>query len=82
MAVLGGGITGLSTAYYLAKYLPSTVRIELFEASSRLGGWLKSTSVSVGGENVTFENGPRSLRPASASGLVTLNLVGSLSFDF
>ena len=76
VAVLGGGITGLSTAYYLSKSLPSSTRIVLFEAGSRLGGWLNSTSVDVGNGKVVFERGPRTLRPSVPNGLVTLDLVG------
>ena len=75
VAVLGGGITGLSTAYYLSKSLPTSTRIVLFEADSRLGGWLNSTSVDVGNGKVVFEAGPRTLRPSVPNGLVTLDLV-------
>ena len=75
VAVLGGGITGLSTAYYLKKHLPAATRIVLFEASSRLGGWLNSTFVDVGNGKVVFEGGPRTLRPTIPNGLVTLDLV-------
>ena len=40
-AVIGGGISGLSAAYYLQKRLPSAA-ITLFEASPRVGGVLKT----------------------------------------
>ena len=75
VAVIGGGITGLSTAYYLSKALPKSARIVLFEGSSRLGGWLNSTSVDVGNGKVIFEGGPRTLRPSVPNGLITLELV-------
>ena len=75
IAVLGGGITGLASAYFLSKDLPNA-KITLYEASSRLGGWLHSTSVDVGSGSVIFEQGPRNLRPTIPNGLVTLNLVG------
>ena len=75
IAVLGGGITGLASAYFLSKDLPNT-KITLYEASSRLGGWLHSRSVDIGSGNVIFEQGPRNLRPTTPNGLVTLNLVG------
>jgi oxygen-dependent protoporphyrinogen oxidase len=74
IAVLGGGITGLSTAYYLSKELP-TANITLYEAGDRLGGWLHSKHVDTGNGKVVFEQGPRSIRPHTPSGLVTLELV-------
>lgn len=76
IAVLGGGITGLASAYYLSRFLPDA-RITLFEASTRLGGWLHSKQVNVGNGKVVFEQGPRNLRPTNPNGLVTLDLVGS-----
>ncbi len=39
IAILGGGITGLTAAYRLTKLLPNAV-VQLFEASKRLGGVL------------------------------------------
>ena len=74
VAILGGGITGLASAFYLSKQLPEA-RITLFEGSSRLGGWLHSKRVDVGNGNVVFEQGPRTLRPGIPNGLVTLDLV-------
>lgn len=76
IAVLGGGITGLASAYYLSKLLPNA-KITLFEASTRLGGWLHSKQVDVGNGKVVFEQGPRNLRPTNPNGLVTLDLVGN-----
>lgn len=75
VAVLGGGITGLASAYFLSRDLPNA-KITLFESSSRLGGWLHSRSVDIGSGNVIFEQGPRNLRPTIPNGLVTLDLVG------
>ena len=75
IAVLGGGITGLVTAFYLAKGLPSA-KVTLFNATKELGGWLQSGWVDVGTGKVLFEQGPRTLRPAPISGWVTLQLVG------
>ncbi|KAH0498819.1 hypothetical protein TgHK011_006049 [Trichoderma gracile] len=71
VAVLGGGLTGLTTAYYLAKWLPPTAKITLLEASDRLGGWIKTdrVPVKVGGVEgvVSFERGPRSLSSLNKS---------------
>ena len=40
---------------------------------------MNSIKVDVGGgETVVFENGPRSLRPTSTNGIVTLDLVSSI----
>lgn len=74
IAVLGGGITGLASAYFLTRQLPEA-RVTLFESTSRLGGWLRSKKVGVGHGNVVFEQGPRNLRPSLPNGLVTLGLV-------
>lgn len=74
IAVLGGGITGLASAYFLTRQLPEA-RITLFETTSRLGGWLRSKKVDVGHGNVVFEQGPRNLRPNVPNGLMTLDLV-------
>ncbi|KAI4093335.1 MAG: hypothetical protein LQ344_002923 [Seirophora lacunosa] len=80
VAVLGGGITGLASAYYLAERLPHA-QITLFEGSSRLGGWLRSKQVDVGSGKVVFEQGPRNLRPTRPNGWVTLDLVKSLGLE-
>lgn len=74
IAILGGGITGLSSAYYLSQQLPAA-NITLYESTERLGGWLRSKHVDVGNGTVVFEQGPRTLRPHTPAGLVTLELV-------
>lgn len=70
VAVLGGGLTGLTTAFYLARKLPPSSKIVVYEASQRWGGWIKSERVKIKGigsdQEVLFERGPRliSLRPS------------------
>ena len=76
VAVLGGGISGLSTAYYLARLAPSTTRILLIEGKERLGGWIQSKRQ----EDVLFETGPRTLRPEGVNGAILLEMVGFIKF--
>uniref|UniRef100_A0A3Q1G2B1 Amine oxidase domain-containing protein n=1 Tax=Acanthochromis polyacanthus TaxID=80966 RepID=A0A3Q1G2B1_9TELE len=64
IAVLGGGIGGLATSYYLCKN-PQVTKVIVLESSSRFGGWLWSTRRSDG---AVFEHGPRGIRPAGAVG--------------
>ena len=74
VAILGGGITGLVSAFEFSRRRPD-LKITLIEGSDRLGGWLRSSSVNVGTGNVVFEQGPRNLRPSWPNGHVTLGLV-------
>jgi NAD(P)-binding Rossmann-like domain len=71
VVILGGGITGLSAAFHLARKHP-TLRITLVEKSNRFGGWVRSDRVEVYDNNgnrgsVLLESGPRSIRPNSKS---------------
>jgi len=43
IAIIGGGITGLATAFYLQQCSPGAFEITLIESSSRLGGKITST---------------------------------------
>lgn len=65
VAILGAGLTGLTTAYYLAKLLPKTTRITIYEATDRAGGWIRTDRVPVDVDGVQgtvlFERGPRTL---------------------
>ncbi|EJD01326.1 Protoporphyrinogen oxidase [Fomitiporia mediterranea MF3/22] len=80
IAVLGGGITGLSAAFHLTRRFPQA-RIIIFEKSSRLGGWIRSRRVevkdSVGSTaQMLLEAGPRTLKPNSPALLELTNLLG------
>lgn len=71
--VLGGGIGGLSAAYYLSKYSKNGVK--LIEASNRVGGWIKSMKSNDG---TIFEQGPRTLRVGDEASFNTLKLADDL----
>merc|ERR1719499_2803382 len=64
ICILGGGLGGLSSAYFLQKLLP-TCQIFLYESSERYGGWLKSERRN----SVNFEWGPNSIRGGNVGSL-------------
>ncbi|KAA8899651.1 hypothetical protein FN846DRAFT_909552 [Sphaerosporella brunnea] len=80
VAILGGGITGLSAAWYMTKFAPA-VPVTVFEKSSRLGGWLRSKRVEYDGGSVLFEEGPRTLRSWSIPGLATIDMIRQLRLE-
>jgi oxygen-dependent protoporphyrinogen oxidase len=76
--IVGGGISGLSAAYFLAKKslqdgIPR--HITLIQGAQP-GGWLKTITQS----NTLFETGPRSLRPAG-SGITTLEVIKEIGLE-
>lgn len=75
--IVGGGVSGLSAAYYLIKKLPSA-SITVLESSSRCGGWIHSERLRNG---VIFEQGPRTIRPVGVPGANTLQLVEELGLE-
>ncbi|KAI1082960.1 Protoporphyrinogen oxidase [Whalleya microplaca] len=86
IAVLGGGITGLTTAFYLARYAENA-HITLYEASSSLGGWINGKQEKVAdGEDgrVLFQRGARMLRSSNSSmydDLVLYDVIASLNIE-
>jgi oxygen-dependent protoporphyrinogen oxidase len=74
IAILGAGISGLASAYFLLRDHPNA-RITVYEASDRLGGWLQSQRVPVRDGTVLLEGALRTIRPAG-NGSLTLKLVG------
>lgn len=76
-AVLGGGIGGLSAAYYLTRRYVNPVTV--YEASNRLGGWIRSENHY--DENFIFEAGPRTIRTKGAPAENTLELLDELDLN-
>lgn len=91
LVVIGGGLSGLSTAYYFLKALTPLAqqhtKIIVLEKQDRTGGWCNSTSIDLGdkkslvkvkGEDkseLVFESGPRSIRPVGLIGWLTIEMV-------
>ena len=65
--VLGGGISGLSAAWYLRKQYPQA-KITLLEKGDRLGGWIQTIQR---GDSL-FEMGPRTFAVSRSSSLLQL----------
>ncbi|KAK5663348.1 hypothetical protein OQA88_3776 [Cercophora sp. LCS_1] len=93
IAILGGGLTGLSSALFLSEALPKT-KIIVYEGSGRTGGWIDGKRVKVktpDGEEgtVLFERGARLVQVPSSGRMklddlpfwelvLMLNLTGEL----
>ncbi len=65
--ILGGGITGLSAAWFLKKREP-TAQITLLEKTDRLGGWIRSSTEG----GFFFEKGPRTFQLGRSPHLLAL----------
>ncbi|EAW16063.1 oxygen-dependent protoporphyrinogen oxidase [Aspergillus fischeri NRRL 181] len=78
-AVIGGGITGLATAFRLSQD-PKCTNITLYEKQQRVGGWMMSETIPLGDNDgkVVFEYGPRTLRAATPACLPLLDLLVEL----
>jgi oxygen-dependent protoporphyrinogen oxidase len=78
IAILGGGLTGLSAAFHLSRRFPAA-HITLLNKDIQFGGWVHSSRAKItlkdGREtSVLLEAGPRTLKPNSKS---VLELVGN-----
>jgi len=76
VTILGGGIAGLSSAFYLA--IRNNIPIvRLYEASSRVSGWINSENHN----GYYFESSARTLRPRGITGNTTLELIQLLGLE-
>lgn len=76
IVVLGAGISGLATAWYLKHYLGSDAAVHVIEKSERPGGWIQTLQT----EGFLFEQGPRSCR-SKGNGQETLALIENLGLQ-
>ncbi|KAI5646400.1 flavin containing amine oxidoreductase domain-containing protein [Phthorimaea operculella] len=79
-AILGGGLAGLSTGYYLIKnnvVSNNNLKLILYEASKHCGGWIRTSK----NNDYTFEQGPRTIRPKGVPGTNTLNMIQDLGLS-
>jgi oxygen-dependent protoporphyrinogen oxidase len=83
VSVIGGGISGLSFAYFLGKLRPD-VKITIFEKENRVGGYINTCRASLESEKITgihsknglkMEKGPRTLRGVSSGTLIIVDLM-------
>lgn len=95
LAVIGGGLSGLSSAYHFLRALSPearrAARVVVLEKAGRTGGWCRSVWVpgeklgakAVGeGKGVVLEGGPRSVRPVGRIGWATVEMVGRVCEGF
>lgn len=73
-AILGGGLAGLTAAYYLLRQ--GIKPITIYESSNRVGGWIRTERHADKG--FIFESGPRTIRPRGSPGSNTLELMEDL----
>jgi len=65
--ILGGGISGLTAAWYARKQFPGA-KVILFEKSHRVGGWIETSREG----GFLFERGPRTFQTARCPHLLAL----------
>jgi|GEM_PF-625213 len=76
VAILGAGISGLATAWFLRHFFGSTIRLTVIEKNSHPGGWVETCRQ----EGFLFEQGARSCRSKGA-GRETLALIEALGLQ-
>eukprot|EP01083_Nonionella_stella_P179676 638651_1 len=62
IAIIGGGISGLSACHFVRSFLPSS-EVSLFEKESRYGGWIKTSQIPLtSNRSMPIECGPQGIR--------------------
>ncbi|KAI5963644.1 HEM14 [Candida pseudojiufengensis] len=82
IAVLGAGISGLTFTYFLSKLRPD-IKFDIYEKSSKVGGWMSSPSLHVkdSGELIILEKGPRTLRGIRDGSLLMIDILRKLGLE-
>jgi oxygen-dependent protoporphyrinogen oxidase len=83
IVILGGGITGLTSAFHISRRCQTSL-ITVLEKEHRLGGWINSETVHVTDAEgrpakMLLETGPRTLRPGAKG---VMELVGLQFFVY
>lgn len=76
IAILGAGISGLATGWFLKKKFKNQIELVFYEQSTRPGGWIQTHHEG----GFLFERGPRGFRPFG-KGETTLELVKELGLE-
>ena len=76
IVILGAGISGLATAWYLKRKYGSHISLTLIEKEHRVGGWIQTLR----DDSFLFELGPRSIRSGKNS-RATLELIEELKLQ-
>ncbi len=76
IVILGAGISGLSTAWFLKKRFGKEIALTIIDKSKRPGGWMQTSHTG----GFLFEQGPHSCR-ATGAGLATLQLAEELGLQ-
>ncbi|CAR28157.1 hypothetical protein ZYGR_0N06480 [Zygosaccharomyces rouxii] len=78
VGVVGGGISGLTFSYFLAKLRPD-VHVTVFESKPRTGGWIRSLDTQDNeGSPIMLEQGPRTLRGVSDGTVLMADILKDL----
>ncbi len=80
MLVIGGGLSGLAAGFRLTELDPS-VDLEVWEASSRAGGWIATDSVAIPGSvgdegRLVIDLGPESILRDKPAGMALIRRLG------
>lgn len=73
--VVGGGISGLTSAYYLSRLMPHK-KIGIIERTSKIGGQI----ITERKNGIDFEMGPRCFATRGLAGEALLDLVSRFSW--